>query len=107
MAIYFLGFADILKKYLHCPARLSVVISVIINIFLLIAFFWFVGDRLSSQVSQLSDSLPSVGVSEFIRQFRKNNGSGQAFFFLGVWSAVRSLHHLHFRIIFYSRRCAV
>jgi predicted PurR-regulated permease PerM len=60
VAIYFLGFADILKKYLHCPARLSVVIAVIINIFLLIAFFWFVGDRLSTQVSQLSDSLPTI-----------------------------------------------
>ena len=60
VAIYFHGCADILKKHLHCPSRLSVVISIIINILLLIAFFWFVGDRLSTQVSQLSDSLPSI-----------------------------------------------
>lgn len=60
VAIYFHGCADILKKYLHCPSGLSVVISVIINILLLIAFFWFVGSRLSTQVSQLSDSLPTI-----------------------------------------------
>ncbi|MEO6843722.1 MAG: AI-2E family transporter [Ginsengibacter sp.] len=60
VAIYFHGCADILKKYLHCPSRLSVVISIITNVLLLIAFFWFVGDRLSTQVSQLSDSLPTI-----------------------------------------------
>ncbi len=60
VAIYFHGCADILKKYLHCPSKLSVVISVILNILLLIVFFWFVGDRLSTQVSQLSDSLPKI-----------------------------------------------
>ncbi|HEY5461902.1 MAG TPA: AI-2E family transporter [Hanamia sp.] len=60
LAIYFHGCAGILKKYLHCPSRLSVVISLIINILLAIAFFWFVGSRLSSQVSQLSDSLPTI-----------------------------------------------
>ena len=60
VAIYFHGCADILKKYLHCPSRLSVVISIVINILLVIAFFWFVGSRLSGQVSQLSDSLPKI-----------------------------------------------
>lgn len=60
VAIYFHGCADILKKYLHCPSKLSVVISIAINILLVIAFFWFVGSRLSSQVSQLSNSLPTM-----------------------------------------------
>ena len=59
-AIYFHGCADILKKYLRCPSGISVAISIIINILLLIAFFWFVGSRLSTQVSQLSDSLPTI-----------------------------------------------
>ena len=60
LAIYFHGIAGILKKYLHCPPRLSVGISITINVLLVIAFFWFVGSRLSGQVSQLSDSLPSI-----------------------------------------------
>ena len=59
-AIYFHGCAGILKKYLRCPSGLSVAISIIINILLLVAFFWFVGSRLSTQVSQLSDSLPTM-----------------------------------------------
>jgi predicted PurR-regulated permease PerM len=60
VAIYFHGCADILKKYLHCPSGLSVVISIMTNILLVVMFFWFVGSRLSTQVSQLSDSLPII-----------------------------------------------
>lgn len=60
VAIYFHGCADLLKIYLHCPSKLSVVISILLNILLVILFFWFVGSRLSKQVSQLSDSLPTI-----------------------------------------------
>jgi predicted PurR-regulated permease PerM len=60
VAIYFHGCADILKKYLHWPSKLSVVVSVIFNILLFIAFFWFVGARLQQQVEQLSDTLPET-----------------------------------------------
>jgi predicted PurR-regulated permease PerM len=60
VAIYFHGCADILKKYLHWPSKLSVVVSVIVNILLLVAFFWFVGARLQDQVAQLSDTLPET-----------------------------------------------
>jgi predicted PurR-regulated permease PerM len=49
-----------LKKYLHWPSKLSVVVSVIFNILLFIAFFWFVGARLQQQVEQLSDTLPET-----------------------------------------------
>jgi len=59
-AIYFHGCASLLKKYLHWPSKLSVVISVAVNILLLVAFFWFVGARLQDQVAQLSDTLPET-----------------------------------------------
>jgi predicted PurR-regulated permease PerM len=60
VAIYFHSCADILKKYLHWPSKLSVAVSVIVNILLLVAFFWFVGARLQDQVAQLSDTLPET-----------------------------------------------
>jgi predicted PurR-regulated permease PerM len=60
IAIYFHGFANILKKYLHCPAKLSVVISVIVNLLLLVGFFWFGGARLQQQISELSNTLPQT-----------------------------------------------
>ena len=60
IAIFFHGFAGLLRRYLHLPHTASVIISVLFNLLLLIGFFWFVGNRLSQQISQLSDTLPST-----------------------------------------------
>ncbi len=59
-AIYFHGCAGIVKKYLHLPAGWSLAISIVVNVILLIAFFWFVGARLQQQVSSLTDTLPTT-----------------------------------------------
>jgi len=58
MAIYFHGCAGLLNKWLHIPYKLSVFLSVLLNIILLTGFFWFVGARLQQQVAQLSETLP-------------------------------------------------
>lgn len=60
MAIYFLGCANLLNKYLHLPSKLAVVFSVLLNLVLVVGFLWFVGARLQQQISQLSDTLPST-----------------------------------------------
>jgi len=60
VTIYFYGFAGLLQKYIHLSPKLSIILSVIINILLLVGFFWFVGSRLSNQVAQLSQTLPST-----------------------------------------------
>jgi len=60
IAIFFHGFAGLLRRYLHLPHTVSVIISVLFNILLLVAFFWFVGNRLSQQITQLSDTLPTT-----------------------------------------------
>lgn len=60
IALYFHGCAAILRRNLHWNSKVSIVVSVLVNILLLIAFFWFVGARLSDQVSELSDTLPST-----------------------------------------------
>lgn len=60
ISIYFHGFADLLKKYLHWPSKLTIVVSVVFNLLLLIGFFWFVGARLQQQISQLSITLPET-----------------------------------------------
>lgn len=58
IAIYFHGFANVLHRKLHLSQGWSLAISVIFNIILVAAFFWFVGARLKQQVSVLSDTLP-------------------------------------------------
>ncbi|MDQ6815105.1 MAG: AI-2E family transporter [Bacteroidota bacterium] len=59
-AIYFHGCASFFRKYLHIPKGWSLAASIIINIILLVVFFWFVGARLQQQVSSLTDSLPGT-----------------------------------------------
>ncbi len=59
-AIYFRGCASFFKKYLHVPSGWSLALSIVINIVLLVAFFWFVGARLQQQVSALTDTLPQT-----------------------------------------------
>ncbi len=58
MAIFFHGCASLLHKYLHLPKNWSVFASVLLNTLLLVGFIWFVGARLESQISTLTDKLP-------------------------------------------------
>lgn len=60
IAVYFHGFANILHRKLHLPSGWSLAISVLFNIILVVAFFWFAGARLTQQVSELSDTLPKT-----------------------------------------------
>lgn len=57
LAVYFLGCASLLQK-LKIPHKLSVVLSVLLNIVLLAGFFWFMGARIQSQVQELSQKIP-------------------------------------------------
>jgi predicted PurR-regulated permease PerM len=59
-AIYFYGCANFFKKYLPISAGWSLALSIIINLVLLVAFFWFVGARLQQQVSELTDTFPQT-----------------------------------------------
>ena len=59
-AIYFHGCASFFKKYLHVSSGWSLALSIVINIILLVVFFWFVGARLQQQVSDLTDTLPKT-----------------------------------------------
>ena len=59
-AIYFHGCAGFFKKHLHTSSGWSLALSIIINIILIVGFFWFVGARLQHQVSQLTDTLPQT-----------------------------------------------
>lgn len=75
MAIYFHGCAGLLKRWLHLPAKIAVLCSVLLNVVLLVGFFWFVGARLQTQISQLSDTLPSSinHAKEWLQQYPVGN----------------------------------
>ncbi|MBC7556049.1 MAG: AI-2E family transporter, partial [Chryseobacterium sp.] len=60
MCVYFHGFAGILKKKLKIKSPYAIIISVALNVIMISLFFWFVGARLSSQIDQLSNTLPQT-----------------------------------------------
>ncbi|HZI69088.1 MAG TPA: AI-2E family transporter [Hanamia sp.] len=60
IAVYFRGCASIIHRSLHWPKKLCTFLSVVVNLLLLIGFFWFVGAQLQQQISQLSDTLPKT-----------------------------------------------
>ncbi|MEO8794443.1 MAG: AI-2E family transporter [Daejeonella sp.] len=71
MAIYFHGFAGLLKKWLHLPRKIAVLFSVLLNTLLLVGFFWFVGARLNQQITKLSETLPGTinNAKEWMKQY--------------------------------------
>ena len=60
MAIYFHGFADVLKRKLKIGSPYGLILSVVFNVVVIGLFFWFVGDRLNSQLDELSTKLPQT-----------------------------------------------
>jgi predicted PurR-regulated permease PerM len=60
IAAYFYGVAGVFERKFHWSPKLSIALSVILNIVLLVAFFWFVGARIQQQVAQLTETLPAT-----------------------------------------------
>lgn len=60
MAIYFHGCADLLKRKLKIGSSYALILSVVFNVVVIGLFFWFVGDRLNSQLDELSTKLPQT-----------------------------------------------
>jgi len=60
ITVYFYGVAGLFQRHFHWSPKLSIILSVILNIILLVTFFWFVGARIQQQVTQLTDTLPAT-----------------------------------------------
>lgn len=60
LAVYFLGCADFFERIFKISHGWGVAVSIVVNLVLITAFFWFVGARLSNQVSELADTLPET-----------------------------------------------
>lgn len=59
-AIYFRGCANFFRQHLNISQGWSLALSIIINIILIVSFFWFIGARLQQQVSELTNTLPQT-----------------------------------------------
>ena len=59
LAIYFIASAHLVQKLIR-SYKWSMAIAILVNILLFVAFFWFVGARLETQVEELSNKLPQT-----------------------------------------------
>jgi predicted PurR-regulated permease PerM len=60
ISIYFYGVAGIFQRNFKWSPKLSIIISVLMNVVLLIAIAWFVGASLQQQATRLADTLPET-----------------------------------------------
>lgn len=60
ISIYFYAVADLLSKYLKLKPPFAIIFSVFLNVFIIGLFFYFVGQRLNSQLDQLSGTFPQI-----------------------------------------------
>jgi predicted PurR-regulated permease PerM len=60
IAIYFVGLASLLQRKLHWKHGICLAISIIGSLMLMVGFFWFAGNSISAQVSELKEALPAA-----------------------------------------------
>lgn len=60
IAIYFVGLANLIERKLHWKHGICLAISIIGSLLLLIGFFWFAGNSIASQISELREVLPAA-----------------------------------------------
>lgn len=60
IAIFFRGLSDLLCRKTHWKGAICLAISVIGTLLLIIGLFWLIGAKIQSQVTELSDTLPST-----------------------------------------------
>ena len=60
MCVYFHGCASIIKRKLKLGNTFSLILSILINSIIICLFLWFVGARISSQIDELSKTLPQT-----------------------------------------------
>ena len=60
MCVYFHGFASVIRRKLKVGKTFSLILSLLLNVIIIGLFLWFVGARLSSQIDQLTETLPQT-----------------------------------------------
>lgn len=60
IAIFFRGLAGLLNRKLKIPSTLSLIISIAGTILLLSGFFWFTGNSVQNQISELRETIPEA-----------------------------------------------
>ncbi len=60
MCVYFHGCASLLLGKFRIGKTFALVLAILLNVIIIGLFVWFVGERLSSQIDELSDTMPQT-----------------------------------------------
>lgn len=71
IALYFHGLSGIIHRKTNLGKKASLIISVTVTILVILTFFYFAGNTVAKQASELQDTMPSV-VKKFENDLSKN-----------------------------------
>ena len=60
IALFFHGFAQLIKRKLHLNKNASLLLSIISTFVILTVVFWFMGAKVQQQVTEISKNLPAI-----------------------------------------------
>ncbi|HMH32968.1 MAG TPA: AI-2E family transporter [Puia sp.] len=63
IAVYFHGLADLIEMRFKLRRKFAVLISIFATLIFLFLLMWFIGAKIQSQISELSDTLPKTIIS--------------------------------------------
>jgi len=77
ISLYFHGFANLIQRLTKWNRGLSMTISIVFTLILIVGFFWFSGNRIQQQVSELQETLPST-IENFKQKIGQSSVGRQA-----------------------------
>ncbi len=77
ISLYFHGFANLIQRLTKLNRGLSMTISIVFTLILIVGFFWFSGNRIQQQVSELQETLPST-IENFKQKIGQSSVGRQA-----------------------------
>lgn len=77
IALYFHGFANLIQRLTKWSSVLSMTISIVLTLILIVGFFWFSGNRIQNQITQLQETLPST-IENFEQKLNQSSIGQQA-----------------------------
>lgn len=72
IAIFFRGLSGLIQRKLHMPEKWSLPLAVIVTLLLLAGFFTLAGSKISQQVTELSQTIPS-GIDKLKQELNKSS----------------------------------
>jgi predicted PurR-regulated permease PerM len=77
IALFFHGFASLIQRLTKLNRGLSMTLSIVVTLIFIVGFFWFSGNRIQQQITELQETLPST-IQNFEQKLNQSSIGQQA-----------------------------